>query len=130
MEEAIDSDLSRRERQVMETIYKLGEATPREVVREWNDEGIYDSVRVIMANLWKEGRLRREKEGRSYLYAPAVPRDRARRKKLTHLIRTYFPDSPSHAVRAFLDIAENELTQEDLEEIGEWIDDHIEAARD
>ena len=129
-EDLIDSDLSRRERQVMETVYALGSATPRDVVDEWNEEGAYDSVRVIMANLWKEGRLRREKEGRSYLYAPAVPRQRARRKELSHLLRTYFPNSPSQAVRAFLDVAEDELTEEDLEEISGWIDDHIEARRD
>lgn len=130
MDEPVDANLSRRERQVMETLYALGEATARDVVDEWKEEDAYDSVRVILSNLWKEGRVKRERDGRSYVYTPAVSRDRARRRKLAHLLRTYFPESPSRAVRAFLDVTRDELTEDDLEEISGWIDDHAKTRQD
>lgn len=117
-----EADLSRRERQVMDTLYALREGTARDVVEAWSEEEAYDSVRVIMANLWKDGYLRREREGRAYVYSPAVPPRRAARRKLTHLLETYFPDSPSMVVRTFLDVAEDELTEEELDEISGWIE--------
>ncbi|MDP2497463.1 MAG: BlaI/MecI/CopY family transcriptional regulator [Candidatus Palauibacterales bacterium] len=122
MSEPLHQKLSRREGQVMDAVYALGDATAREITEHLEDEEAYDSVRVITANLAKRGLLDREREGRSYRYRPAIPREKARRPEMSHLLETFFSDSPSRAVLAFLDMTKEELSREDLREISEWID--------
>lgn len=122
MSTPLHQKLSRREGQVMDAVYALGDATAREIVEHLDDEEAYDSVRVITANLAKRGLLEREREGRSYRYRPTISREKARRPEMSHLLETFFSDSPSRAVLAFLDMAEEDLSREELEEISEWID--------
>lgn len=126
MPEPLHLTLSRREHQVVDAVYALGEATAHDVVDHLGEEEAYDSVRVTMAQLEKEGVLVREREGRSYVYAPAVSREKARRSELRHLLRTFFDGSPSRAVLTFLDAAEEELSAEDLERIARWIEERTE----
>lgn len=130
MSEPLHQKLSRREGQVMDAVYALGDATAREVVRHLGEEEAYDSVRVTMGNLAGRGLLEREREGRSYRYRPAIPREKARRPEMSHLLETFFSDSPSRAVLAFLDMAEDELSREELEEISRWIDRRTEGKGD
>lgn len=122
MSEPLHQKLSRREGQVVDAVYALGDATAREIADHLDEEEAYDSVRVITANLAKRGLLDREREGRSYRYRPAIPREKARRPEMSHLLETFFSDSPARAVLAFLDMAEDDLSREELQEISEWID--------
>lgn len=107
---------------MVDALYRLGGATAREVATELGEEEAYHSLRVTMTNLWREDLLEREKEGRAYVYTPAVSREEARRSRLSHVLEMLFPESPSLAVRTFLDLKRDELSQEELDEIGSWID--------
>lgn len=126
MEDPLYAELSRLERRLVDVLYSLGEATARDVARELGDPDGYDTVRVTLANLWKAGFLEREREGRAFVYAPSIPREEARRRRLSHVLETFFRDSPSLVVRTFLDLKEDELTEEELERIGSWIHEHTE----
>lgn len=85
-------------------------------------EQAHHSLRVTMTNLWKEDLLGREKEGSAYVYTPVVTREEARRSRLSYVLETLFPESPSLAVRTFLDLKRKEISQEELDEIGSWTD--------
>lgn len=122
----LHAKLGRRERQVMDAVFALGEATVHEVVERIGDPEAYDSIRVTMANLHGEGLLEREREGRQYVYRPGIPEERARRSEMRHLTRTFFDGSPSRAVLAFLEagLEDDGLSAEELDRIADWIDRH------
>lgn len=122
MNKPFHHSLSRRERQIVDAIYALGEASAREVVEHLDEPDAYDSLRVLLHRLQKKGVLQRRRDGRRYLYSPAVSRERVRRPALQHLLETLFPESPSGAVLALLDISKDELSQQDLDRIAEWIE--------
>lgn len=115
--------LSGRERQVMDAVYALGEATVREVVGHLGEPDAYNSIRVTLANLEKKGLLTHEREGRHYVYAPAVPNEKARKPAMKHLLDTFFGGSSSRAVLAFLERSRGEMTQEELDRIAAWIEE-------
>lgn len=123
MNESFHHSLSRRERQIVDAVYALGEASVREVVEHLGEPDAYDSLRVLLHRLQEKGVLRRRRDGRQYLYTPVVSRERARRPALQHLLDTLFPESPSGAVLALLDLSKDELSQQDLDRIAEWIED-------
>ena len=122
MDEPLHTRLSRRERQIVDAVYALGEATVAEVVDHLDEPEAYDSIRVILGNLDRKGLLSHRREGRSYVYAPAIPREKARRPAMSHLLETFFAGSSSRAILAFLDMSRDELTAEELERISAWID--------
>lgn len=115
--------LSRRERQIIDAVYALEEATVREVVGHLGEPDAYDSIRVILGNLEKKGFLTHEREGRRYVYAPAIPREKARRPAMEHLLETFFAGSSTRAILAFLEVSKDELTREELDRIAEWIEE-------
>lgn len=123
MKKPFHDALSRRERQIVEAVYALGEASVREVVEHLGEPDAYDSLRVLLHKLHEKGVLRRRRDGRRYLYTPVVSRERARRPALRHLLATLFPESPSGAVLALLDLSRDELSQQDLDRISEWIEE-------
>lgn len=122
MSEPLHHKLSRRERQIMDAVYALGEATVSEVVEHLGEEEVYDSIRVILGNLEKKGFLVHEREGRSYVYSPAIPRERARKPAMSHLLDTFFAGSTSQAILAFLDLKRDELSREELDRISAWVE--------
>lgn len=114
--------LSRRESQIMDIIYHLGEAPVAEVVERMPDQPAYNAVRNTMAILEKKGHLRHRQEGQRYLYAPADPVDEAKRSAVRHLLDTFFNGSPSEAALAVLGSSGRQLTQSDLDEIAGFIE--------
>lgn len=122
MSEPLHERLTRRERQIVDAVYALGEATVNDVVDYLGEQDAYDSIRVILGTLQKEGFLTREREGRSYVYEPAIPREKARKPAMNHLLDTFFSGSSSRAILAFLDMSKDRLSQEELDRIAEWID--------
>jgi len=115
--------LGGRERQILDAIYALGSATATEVVDHLDDPEGYDSIRVILGKLARKGLLSRSRDGRSFVYAPAVSSEAARRPAMSHLLRTFFAGSTSQAVLAFLDMSRDDLTAEELDEIASWLDE-------
>jgi BlaI family penicillinase repressor len=116
------SPLSKRERQIMDAIYQLGEGTVATVLGRIDDAPSYDSVRVTLSILERKGHLTHTTEGRHYVYRPTVPRDKALRRAVRQLTKTFFSGSQSQAVLALLDESSEQLTSDDLDEIAAWVD--------
>jgi BlaI family penicillinase repressor len=114
--------LSRRERQIMDVLYRLGEAGTAEVVQHLSDRPTYNSVRVTLGILERKGFVRHRRDGARYVYAPTVPAEKARESALRHLVRTFFRGSPSKAVLTLLDSPSTRLSPEELNELAAWVE--------
>jgi predicted transcriptional regulator len=97
------SRLGKRERQIMESIYRRGRATVSDVLGDLPDPPSYSSVRAMLRYLEDKGHLRHEEEGPRYVYLPTAARDEVRGSALGHVVRTFFDGSVSTAVAALLE---------------------------
>ena len=113
--------LSRRERQVMDTLYRLHQATVAELVAETPGRMTYSAVRAVLKALRDKGVVSYREEGPRYVYFPSFPREEARSRALEHLVRTFFDGSPEDAAVALLEMADLELSEEQLRRIEEKI---------
>jgi len=104
-------DLGRRERQIVEAIFRLRRATVNEVLAELPDPPTYSTVRAMLGKLERKGYLRHIEDGPRYLYLPAVPTDRARKLAMKNLIDTFFQGSVESAAVALLGMSEGEIDQ-------------------
>jgi predicted transcriptional regulator len=113
--------LSRREREIIEILYRLGEASVAEVVDRMDSDSGYDSVRVTLGILEKKGHVQHRQEGRRYIYSPTVSHETASRSAIRNVTRTFFRGSPSGAILALLGMSE--LSRDELDEIAKWIEE-------
>ena len=109
--------LTRRERQIMDVLYRDGEATVADVVAQLPDPPSYSAVRATMNVLEEKGHVRHKQDGPRYVYLPAVPRDRGRRAALNHLLQTFFDGSAESAVVALLQMTDTTLSTTDFERL-------------
>ena len=116
-------DLSRRERQIMDLLFRVGQATAAEVMEGLPDAPSYSAVRALLRILEQKGHIRHEEEGRAYVYMPLVRRDAARQGALTHLLRTFFDNSAEQAVAALLAMKGEKLSAAELDRMSQLIDD-------
>ncbi len=107
-------DLGKRERQIVESIYRLGEAAVSDVLAELTDPPSYSSVRAMLGQLVQKGVLKQRQEGKRYLYRPAVSKDKARQSVLKNVLATFFEGNPLDAMVAMLDISDEQLAEDDL----------------
>jgi predicted transcriptional regulator len=114
--------LSRRERQIMDIVYRRGEATIRDVQGELQDPPSYSAVRALVRVLEDKGHLQHREDGPTYVYRPTVARDRVKASALTHVVNTFFGGSAREAVAALLDLEGRELSRSELDELGALID--------
>jgi predicted transcriptional regulator len=121
MAKPLHSTLSRRERQIMDILYRLGRATAGEVMTELSGDPSYSTVRAQLRVLEDKGHVRHDEEGLRYVYAPAVPRHAARKSALRHLVDTFFDGSSEKAVSALLGGEAARLTDAELERIAAMI---------
>ena len=109
------SQLSRRERQIMDVIYRLGrEATAAEVHDALPDRPSYSTIRALLRVLESKGHLRHAEDGPRYVYSPTVPRERARESALRQVVTTFFDGSTEAAVAALLDLSASRLSDTEL----------------
>jgi len=113
--------LSRLERQIMDAVYRLGEAPVADVVHEIGASDTSESVRVTMSNLEKKGFLAHRREGRHNLYRPTIPEHEARASLMDRVLRTFYDDSASTAILHLLDRGDTGLSAEDIAEIRDKI---------
>ena len=113
--------LSKRERQIMEAIYRLKSAGVAEVRAGIPDPPGYSAVRATLQVLVGKGLLTHRRSGRRYLYAPTIPARQARRSAVQHLVSTYFDGSVTAAVAALLDTDRGRLSDEDYRQLIELI---------
>jgi predicted transcriptional regulator len=114
--------LSRRERQIMDVIYREGQATATEVLERLPDPPSYSAVRAMLRVLENKGHLRHVPDGTRYVYRPTLARDRAGRPALANVLETFFDGSTEKAVAALLDLSRKELSEEELDRLSELIE--------
>lgn len=117
MAEPLHSRLSRRERQIMDAVYQLGEASCADVVRRLPDRPAYNTIRVTLGILEKKGFLTHRQDGQRYIYRPVISADKAKKSALSHVLKTFYTSSPASAILALLDMNTGKLTRADLDEI-------------
>jgi predicted transcriptional regulator len=122
-------DLGRRERQIMEAIYRLGRATAAEVRAQIPDPPSYSGVRAMLRILEEKGHLKHVQNGLRHVYSPTLPRDEARESAMRHVLRTFFADSTSAAMAALLDATEVPPSDEELDALARLIDHAREQGR-
>ena len=120
---------SRREREVMDIIYRLGEATAAEVRDNLASPPSYSSVRSTLSILEQKGHLTHEFDGNRYLYRPTMAREKARQSALEHLLTTFFDDSAADVVAALLETRQSDLSPPDLEELSKLINEARKSGR-
>jgi BlaI family penicillinase repressor len=113
--------LTRRERQIMDIIYRRGRATAGEVMDDLSGHPNYSTVRTQLRVLEDKGHVRHEELGLRYVYAPAVPRSAARKSALRHLMDTFFDGSAEQVVAAVLGGEATRLSDEDLKRIADLV---------
>jgi BlaI family transcriptional regulator, penicillinase repressor len=115
------SDLSRRERQVMDILYRRNEATVAEVMADLPDPPTYSAVRSILRILMEKALITHREDGPRYVYLPAVTTERAREDALKHVIRTFFDGSAEQAVAAVLRMSDATLSDAEVESLRQRI---------
>ncbi|MGD7652885.1 MAG: BlaI/MecI/CopY family transcriptional regulator [Verrucomicrobiales bacterium] len=113
---------SARERQVMDILFRRGRASAEDVLNELPDPPSYSAVRALMATLEGKGMVKHSKEGRRYVYEPAVPEKKAKRTALNRLLETFFDGRPERLVAALLDPEDQRLSKQEIDRIRELID--------
>jgi predicted transcriptional regulator len=113
--------LSRRERQVMDIVYRAGEATVNEVLEAMPDPPTYSAVRALMRILESKGHLGHRQDGPRYVYRPTVPREEASENALGRLLATFFDGSVERAVATLLDLEPENLTDGELDRLAELV---------
>ena len=114
--------LSRRERQIVEILYQRGKASAADVRDAMEDAPSYSAVRAMLRVLEEKGRVKHQEEGLRYVYLPTVPREKAKRAAVKHLLETFFNGSPENVVAALLDVSSTELTNAELDRMAEMIE--------
>jgi BlaI family transcriptional regulator, penicillinase repressor len=118
-----EGQVSRRERQVMEILFRLGKATADEVMQELPDPPSYSAVRALLVTLEGKGLAKHTKDSRRYVYQATVPEKKAKRSALKQLIATFFEGSPEKLVAALLDPQDQKLSIEEIGRIRRLIDE-------
>ncbi len=116
-------DLSRRERQIMDAVFRRGRVSVSDVVEDIPDPPSYSAVRAMMGKLEEKGQLGHERDGARYVYFPLRPLEETTETVLRRMLRTFFDGSTSKAVAAVLDLAEGDLSDEELDELATLIED-------
>ncbi len=114
--------LGHRERQIVEAVYRLGEASVGEVLAELPDPPSYSTIRAMLGVLTEKGVLLSRREGKRLLYRPVVAAEVARQTALSNLLRTFFGGRMSDAVAALLDVSGEELSDAELKDIKRMIE--------
>jgi len=117
-----DKSLSRREREIMDISYEMKEVTAQQVLERLPEPPSYSAVRALLRVLEKKGHLVHRQDGPRYVYTPRLPKDKARRNALSHLVRTFFDGSTESVVATLLDISEANLSEDDYRRLTELIE--------
>lgn len=107
--------LSRRERQIMDILYELNEASAHDVQRKLPDPPSYSAVRALIARLLEKGIVEFRSEGAKYVYYPVVAQKKASESAIRRIIKTFFKGSPAKAMSALLDLEGSELSAQEIE---------------
>src|SRR5215216_6915060 len=121
--------LTKRERQIMDALYRLGKATAAEVLEALPGAPSYSTVRTQLRTLETKGHVRHEEHGLRYVYMPTVPRHSARKSALKHLVDTFFDGSSAKAVAALLGGEASKVSDAELDRIARMVEEAKESSR-
>ena len=110
-------NLSRRERQIMDVLYRNGRASAADVRQEMPKAPSYSAVRALLRILEEKGCVEHDEEGPRYVYRPTAPLKTARRMAARRLLETFFDGSVPQAVVTLLDVSTKNLSEEELEKL-------------
>ena len=114
--------LTRREREIMDIVYRRGRATAHDVLADLAEPPSYSAVRALLRLLEERGHVRHVQDGQAYVYMPAVARGDARKTALAHLVRTFFAGSVEQAVVTLVESSRTKLSHDELERLAGVID--------
>jgi BlaI family penicillinase repressor len=121
MKEDIGIQLGRRERQIVEVLYRLGKASVAEVLASLPDPPSYSAVRGMLTLLEEKGFVRHKRDGMRYVYAPVIAASKARQSALRQLVSTFFEGSPLAAAAALLEMSDDKLSPEERDQLSALI---------
>jgi predicted transcriptional regulator len=116
------SDLGRRERQIMEVLFRRGQATAAEVLADLPDPPSYSSVRSMLRLLEEKGYVAHQWEGPRHVFRPTADPEQAQRSAVRDLLHTFFNNSVESAVAAMLGAAEKPLSEEQVRRLSQLIE--------
>jgi len=122
MLKSADHNLSRRERQIMDVLHQRHRASAADIRAALPDPPGYSAVRALLRILEEKGHIRHEEKDLRYVYFPAAPRERARRRALRHVVETFFDGSAVQAVATLLDPSTGPVTESDLDHLAGLIE--------
>ena len=123
------ADLGRRERQILDVVYRLGRAAVADVRAELPDPPSYSAVRGMLNLLKDKGHLRTEADGLRYVYLPVVEPSEARRSALAHVVRTFFGGSQAEAASALFDLQDQKLSRDELARLSRLVQQAMKEGR-
>lgn len=115
--------LSRRERQIMDILYREGRATASEVRAALPDPPSYSAVRALLRILEAKGHIRHEQDAARYVFMPIVKRDTAKRSALRHVVNTFFEGSAAQVMAALVEMSGPGLSDEEIVRLRQLVDD-------
>jgi predicted transcriptional regulator len=113
---------SRREREIMDALYKLGRASAAQILEQIPDPPTYTAIRTLLTILEKKGHVRHLSDGTRYIYEPLVAREQMGRRAIDSLLKTFFDDSVERAVTALLTRKDAEISHDELERLSQLIE--------
>ena len=122
MVQSVHSNLSRRERQIMDVLFQKGQATAADIMRKIPEPPGYSAVRAMLRVLEEKGHVRHVQDGPRYVFIPTVTRDKAKRSAMKHMLDTFFEGSAAQAVATLLDDSGAKLSDDELERLSSLID--------
>jgi predicted transcriptional regulator len=118
----MQESLSRRERQIMDIVYRRGRATVTDILEDIADPPSYSSVRGLLRVLVEKGHLQHREDGPRYVYSPTLSRQKARSNALAQVVDTFFDGSALQAASALLGSPQAKLSEDELTELSALIE--------
>lgn len=121
--------LSRRERQIMDILYRLEQASAKDIKANLEDDLSDSSVRTFLRKLEEKGHIRHREDGLKYVYFPVVEHEEASHSALSSVMKTFFSNSPLRTVNSLLDMSLNELSEDEFKALEKLIRDKKKASK-
>jgi predicted transcriptional regulator len=122
MKKPSPATFTRREREIMDILYRRGRATAAEVLEDMAEPPTYSAVRALLRILEDEGHIKHVQEGPRYVYLPAVARNDARKSALSHVVTTFFDGSVEQVVATLVESSRSKLSKDELERLAQLIE--------
>jgi predicted transcriptional regulator len=114
--------LTRREREIMDILYRRGRATAAEVLEDMAEPPTYSAVRALLRILEDEGHIKHVQDGPRYVYLPTIARNDARKSALSHVVTTFFDGSVEEVVATLVESSRSKLSKDELERLAQLIE--------